>query len=295
MRLEMTIYKTSHSFLSFNSYIWLKLYQMNNYILKSISFAVLLFAALPRAGAQDADVALAKAYYQFSHIRDTTKAGSPAISEMVLYMGEKGSLYRGVQDEESKPLLHQAKGGSLATFDIIEESSAQVFLAGKSHRVERIIDNKYIITEDQPHIDWQLHEDVKMIEGYEAQKATALFGGRFYTAWFTPDIPFSYGPWKLQGLPGLILEARDSKNEVVFEFRGFQIIPEGEAVKIALPQSFKFRKVTHEQFEKIYVGFLADPMGFMKASLGLPMDADSQITGINKGEVIPHNPLEIRK
>jgi len=37
MRLEMTIYKTSHSFLSFNSYIWLKLYQMNNYILKSIS------------------------------------------------------------------------------------------------------------------------------------------------------------------------------------------------------------------------------------------------------------------
>lgn len=295
MREGMIIYQTSYALYGLNPYIWLKLDQMKNCVLKSILFVVLLFAVSHRAGAQDADVALAKAYYQFSHVKDTAKPGSPAISEKVLYLGEKGSLYRGVQDEESMPLLHQAKGGSPATFDIIEESSAQVFMAGKSHRVERVIDNKYIITEDQPQIDWQLHEDVKMIEGYEAQKATAFFGGRFYTAWFTPDIPFSYGPWKLQGLPGLILEARDSKNEVVFEFRGFQMIPEGELIKIALPQSFKFRKVTHEQFEKIYIGFLADPMTFMKASLGLPMDADSRITGIDKDEVIPYNPLEIRK
>lgn len=240
------------------------------------------------------DVALAKAYYQFSHVKDTTKRESPAIYEMVLYLGEKGSLYRGMQYEESLPLLHQAKGGSLATFDIIEESPAQVFLSGKSHRMERIIDNMYIITENQPQIDWQLYDEVKIIDGYAAQKATAYFGGRFYTAWFTSDLPFSYGPWKLQGLPGLILEARDDKKEVVFEFQGFSRISEGELVKIALPKSFKFRKVTHEQYEKIYVGFLADPMTFMKASLGLPPDSDSQITGITKGEIIPYNPLEIK-
>ena len=49
--------------------------------------------------------------------------------------------------------------------------------------------------------------------GYTCHKAVADFRGREWIAWYAPELPLSYGPWKLCGLPGLILEAYDNKLE----------------------------------------------------------------------------------
>ncbi len=40
-------------------------------------------------------------------------------------------------------------------------------------------------------------------------RATTHYGGRDWTVWFTLEIPFSVGPWKLWGLPGLVLRAEE--------------------------------------------------------------------------------------
>lgn len=61
-------------------------------------------------------------------------------------------------------------------------------------------------------IDWKIEDKTKKIGGFNCQKATALFKGNHYTAWFTSEIPVSFGPWKFYGLPGLILECYDSTN-----------------------------------------------------------------------------------
>lgn len=58
---------------------------------------------------------------------------------------------------------------------------------------------------------WTLTEDEKKISGYNCIKAFTHFRGRNFTAWFTPEIPVNFGPWKFRGLPGLILEIYDEE------------------------------------------------------------------------------------
>ncbi|RQE01044.1 GLPGLI family protein, partial [Prevotella intermedia] len=47
--------------------------------------------------------------------------------------------------------------------------------------------------------------------GMECKKATTNFRGRYWEVWYTEDIPISQGPWKLCGLPGMILKANSPK------------------------------------------------------------------------------------
>lgn len=83
-------------------------------------------------------------------------------------------------------------------------------------RIRWIDGNSYVIHEGLPQINWKIENEEKQISNFNCKKATTTFRGRKYTAWFTFQIPVSSGPWKLQGLPGMILEAYDSKKEVWF-------------------------------------------------------------------------------
>ena len=57
-------------------------------------------------------------------------------------------------------------------------------------------------------INWMIIEDsTKNIQGFECIMAKTDYHGRNWTVWFTPEIPIQDGPWKLHGLPGIILEA----------------------------------------------------------------------------------------
>ncbi|TYZ07797.1 GLPGLI family protein [Hymenobacter lutimineralis] len=73
-----------------------------------------------------------------------------------------------------------------------------------------------LIADTVPRLNWKLGTATRQIGQYQAQQATTTFRGRHYEAWFTPEIPVSAGPWKLGGLPGLILEARDATGQVAF-------------------------------------------------------------------------------
>ena len=60
--------------------------------------------------------------------------------------------------------------------------------------------------------------------------ARCKFKGRTWTAWFTTDIPLDNGPWKLCGLPGLILRAYDAKQQYIFDCVGMKQAKEGENI-----------------------------------------------------------------
>ena len=83
---------------------------------------------------------------------------------------------------------------------------------------ELIGTNKYRYTENIPSFEWKITNEKKNIGGHKCKKATTTFRGRTYIAWFATDIKEQFGPWKLCGLPGLILEAHDAKEQYCFKF-----------------------------------------------------------------------------
>lgn len=106
---------------------------------------------------------------------------------------------------------------------------------------------KYV-KEPTPVIDWKISGETKKIGDFHVQKATTEFRGRNYTAWFTVDIPLPYGPWKLQGLPGLILEAYDTNKEIYWYFKTLKYPSKyGHLLK---PINNKRDWITHEEYAK---------------------------------------------
>lgn len=97
-------------------------------------------------------------------------------------------------------------------------------------------------------IQWMIHEDKKQFGLLVCQKATGIFRGREYEAWFAMDIPISSGPFKLGGLPGLILEARSMDGEVEFLFQGLEMSPNIPGV--IKPPSGKRLNMDYATFKK---------------------------------------------
>ena len=93
---------------------------------------------------------------------------------------------------------------------------------------------------------WQFTSDTLTILGYLCQKATATFRGREYEAWFSPEIPIKEGPWKLYGLPGLILKAATADGLFAFEAIGLENLKE---VYITMDKD-TYSNCTRQEFAK---------------------------------------------
>ena len=77
--------------------------------------------------------------------------------------------------------------------------------------------NGYIYTEPMAKKEWTLVEGDTIILDQPCKKATCTFRNRSWNVWYAPNIPISEGPWKLDGLPGMILKAEDTKYQFCFE------------------------------------------------------------------------------
>ena len=72
------------------------------------------------------------------------------------------------------------------------------------------VDSKdFFVYDKVPKPNWKLEENqTKTIAGYKCTKATGIFRGSNVIAYFTKELPYSAGPFKFYGLPGLILDIR---------------------------------------------------------------------------------------
>lgn len=124
-------------------------------------------------------------------------------------------------------------------------------------RYDTIASDRFYYEEPLSQIEWHIADSTKNILDYECVMATADYHGRRWTVWFTPDIPINDGPWKLQGLPGLIMEASESKGQYSFSATGI------ESGNAGVPPVFEeelYEKLERKELLK-HKRFFAENMG----------------------------------
>ncbi len=231
-----------------------------------------------RAMAQKPDVAVGKAVYDFTHIRDTTHRDKPYTERLVLLVGRAASVYRSLdkqlaQDKMVADVMNQVKNASNPNALALtiqggpptQSEEYYQYIRDKKLYVEEQVMNYYLVEDALPAIKWSIKKDTMSFGALHCQMATTHFKGRDYTAWFCPDLPFQNGPWKLNGLPGLILEASDSKKEVVFKFSGFENITTGDQTIAPAADDIKTNPT---EIARLKEARKKDPSGFAKASHG---------------------------
>lgn len=125
---------------------------------------------------------------------------------------------------------------------------------------------QYVMEEPLENIAWTLVEDsTKNMLGYDCIMATADYHGRKWTAWFTPEIPVQAGPWKLAGLPGLILEADADNGVYTFVATGVQ--NSGRPI-MPVYLADRYEKIARKDFLKAKRSFLDNPLGQINAKYG---------------------------
>ena len=147
-----------------------------------------------------------------------------------------------------------------------------------SYTEEDIFGDEFVIKDSLPKMAWQITNETKIIGDYNCVKATyvepiskndleayeryqektkngksSLFEmkkpePKTITAWYTSEIPVSFGPNGVWGLPGLILQL---ENENYIYFCTKVSLKNNETVKIKIPNSGKvISKKEYEKYEK---------------------------------------------
>lgn len=133
---------------------------------------------------------------------------------------------------------------------------------------DKIAGEQIYYQEDRP-IKWQVTEETEQQNGYKAQKATANFGGRVWTAWFTKEINISDGPYKFSGLPGLIVKLEDDKGDYKFDL----------VKKITIKNAFE-ESVSPDAKLSTRIDFMGD-----KAAIELSKDSRTMLRSRSGGDM----------
>ncbi len=132
-------------------------------------------------------------------------------------------------------------------------------------------------------ISWKLIEDTLTVCGYLCKKATCELHGRKWTVHYSEEIPTSAGPWKLCGLPGLVVEAECEGGIHRFTLADIQrtastIYIEHNAITTKISEN---KLIANRNKTFGYHRYLKDPLYYARESM-----KSADIVFGNKGQIV---------
>lgn len=176
-----------------------------------------------------------------------------------------------------------------------------------------ILLNDFFSVKSTDKMNWKLLNDTKIDGQYTLQKATTTFGGRNWIAWFSKDVNLSEGPYKFRGLPGLIFEIEDDKNNFIFKLSKSMKLPKTYEAKflesfIGQNPILVTEKIIVKKQLELYNNPLQDIAESFKSNtnpentfyvMGVEIKSLDQLKGMSderrKAMLRENNPIEINK
>ncbi len=161
--------------------------------------------------------------------REELNLGIPVKKHTELFFNDSESFYVEKENDEIFQNKNNTKIKRYGTYSPFNKT-VNINLKKDSIYTKTSLNKKILLIHEKvKNISWKIHNNTTdKILGFSVAKATGYFRGRIYTVWFTDEIPVKFGPWKLQGLPGLILEAKDNLNQVFFIAEKIEYLKEND-------------------------------------------------------------------
>lgn len=248
-----------------------------------------------------------RVFYAFSHVKDTNQRNTIYKEDMMLDFTSEASIYKSYtyffNDSIQQARFRQNPSTNI-NYNVPKATSEQVLhLFGTNERfiIRPWMGDTLLIKDPTEQISWILMKDSKSIAGFNCNLANGWFKGRRYFAWFTTEIPVQAGPWKLNGLPGLILEAYDSTASIKFELTSIQNLK--TLHRIGKPLAA--RVISMKDWEEIRQAVLNNPEAYLNAQLNARNNGSgsgkatiTRTTPPSKGgktTAVTNNPLELKE
>ena len=150
--------------------------------------------------------------------------------------------------------------------------------------LNRTFMDHWVYTQEFPDFQWEIVPDsTQTILEHPCMMAVGNYAGRTWKVWFTMEIPVSDGPWKLCGLPGLILKAEDARGEFFYTAIGIQ------QITAPMPTNYKEPlKTTRERFLKVRENYVVNGINQIISS-GVVTNMTRTQSAMN---MRPYNPME---
>jgi len=204
----------------------------------------------------------------------TSQGGFDKVDEMRLDAGRTSSHFYSLYAMENQKVIDSLTKANRSK-DIPQEiedrgtGTAQRYQVYKNYPegfityTDNILKESYSVVTPKDEIVWELSDKDSLIMGYKCYMATASYLGKQWIAWYTSTITIPDGPWKLYGLPGLIIFAEDSSHSFSFRCIGVR----NAAVAVVGTPEGNYKSCTMKQLNNMYRAKVENPMRFMQQAL----------------------------
>ncbi len=271
----------------------------NFFFLLALSFPISIFAQQSNYPITELEPAELIVTYSLKFQQDSTNPNFIRQEDMLLFVGQNISKFTSNNAYTSDTITRKVSSRAeyqklLSDLNNPLPHSAFFYQIFKKYQKEKLmclehtLDGTFKYEEKLNLFNWQLTGDTATISGYKAQKALCSFSGRDWIAWFSPELPFNDGPYKFNGLPGLILKISDTQNHYVFDF--ISIEKPTEQLMIDFKKK-DFIESTKQVLFRAKDAFRADIINRAKAA-GLPSKAQQNAARNMAGR---NNPIELKR